>query len=42
MSEKREECVAMRNIQSLDMNSGGRGRNWLGECCDMGGGEQLF
>ena len=41
-SEKREERVAMRNIQSLDMNGGGRGRNWLGECCDMDGGEQLF
>lgn len=24
------------------MNGGGRGRSWLGECCDMGGGEQLF
>ena len=42
MSEKREERVAMRNIQSLEVSGGGRGRNWLGECCDTGGGEQLF
>lgn len=41
MSEKREERVAMRNIQSLDVSGGGRGRNWLGECRDTGGGEQL-
>ena len=27
--------MAMRNIPSLDMNGGGKGRNWLGKCCDM-------
>ena len=34
--------MAMRNIRSLDMNGGGKGRNWLEKHCDMNGGEQLF